>query len=272
MDVATELGNISQTLNEIKIELGTKATSAEINNLLEKIEEKETRICTLEIALDEQKVEIDFLKTRLVTLENRAAVSEREFAHNRVISDLNSRLIDDQEQVSRKVNLRIDGLDVTPNESTTSLMAKITSECGKLNLDLIDHDFDRCHRIGPMKTTSSGKSYQSLILKLCSWRARDIIYTNRKKFPFKVNHDLTKKRYGILDQVRVMIDEYESVFKVVSFAFVDRNCKFKFKSINNKFYGFSSTSEFSTLVARIGVEQLMTDQFSLDEQNDELFY
>ena len=145
-------------------------------------------------------------------------------------------------------------------------MAKITGECAKLNLGLEDNDFDRCHRVGP-----SGK-YQSVLVKLCSWRARDVIYTNRKKLPFKVNHDLTKNRHEILDHAKDLINDDESVSNIVSFVFADRNCKLKFKTISNKFYGFSTRGEFMTLVDRIGSEQFMNDTFKKDELNCELYY
>ena len=277
MEVSLE--GILNTLSEIQNDLAKKATSEEVNNLLDKLEEKEVRINLLEETVNEQKLEIERrvndienLQTRVDNLEKRVGVFGREFSYNRVLSDLNSRLIDDQEQVSRKVNLRIDGIEVTPNESTTSLMAHIIAECDKLNLGLIDRDFDRCHRVGPKFTSFNGKQLQSTILKLCSWRARNLLYINRKRLPFKVKHDLTKKRHEILKNVVELIDEDESVNKVVSFAFADSNCKLKFKTINNKFHCFSSLSEFSTLVVRLSFEQLMGEDFILDEQNNSLYY
>ena len=95
---------------------------------------------------------------------------------------------------------------------------------------------------------TTGKKQQSVLLKLCSWRARDLIYCSRKQFPFKVNHDLTKKRRQLLDFASETIEEDESVSNLVSYAFADRNCKMKFKTVDNKFYGFSTKNEFMALL------------------------
>ena len=77
---------IPNTLCEIQKDLATKANSVEINNLLEKLEEKEVRISSLEQTVNEQEPEIarrdnDIvnLQTRLDNLEKRVSASEREF-------------------------------------------------------------------------------------------------------------------------------------------------------------------------------------------------
>ena len=69
-----------------------------------------------------------------------------------------------------------------------------------------------------------------------------------------------------------LIEEDESVGNIVSFAFADRNCKLKFKTVDNKFHGFSNKNEFMALVVKISEEQQMTDAFREDEENNELFY
>ena len=87
-----------------------------------------------------------------------------------------------------------------------------------------------------------------------------------------MDHDLTKQRYGILDYARTLIDEDESVSKIVDFAFADRNCKLRFKASNNNFYGFSSCVEFLQLVNRLGAELFMDVAFKEDEKNNETYY
>ena len=197
---ALSIAEITSKLDAILADLATKATSTELNNILVTIQEKEERISELEknvvsykSEISQRDTEIAVLRTRIDSLESRFTIFQCDTAYTRVTSDLNSRLIDDHQQISRKVNLRIEGVEVASEESPTSLMGYIKSECDKLNLCLEDFDFDRCHRNGPPIKSKDGKIYQCILLKLCSWRARDTIYKNRKSFSFKINHDLTKK-------------------------------------------------------------------------------
>ena len=44
----------------------------------------------------------------------------------------------------------------------------------------------------------NGRSYQGVLLKLCFWCTRDMIYQSRKKFGFKVSAGLTPRRMDIL--------------------------------------------------------------------------
>ena len=275
---AKSITDISNKLDEIKLELSTKATSDEVKNLLSKIEEKENRILSLEESIAEQKTEltrcdseITILRIRMEMFENKFILLERDIVHNRVIRDLNSRLINDQEQISRKVNLRIEGVEITTGESPSSLMAYLKSECEKLDLRMQDFDFDHCHRNGS-PFHKNGKKYQTILLKLCSWRARDIIYQNRKRLPFKVDHDLTKDRHKKLVFARDSIENDETTGKVVSFVFADKNCKLKFKTRDDKFHGFSTTEEFLTLVQKLSLKMCMSDTFREDEANNDLFY
>ena len=112
------------------------------------------------------------------------------------------------------------------------------------------------------------------VLKLGSWRVRNTIYKNQKRFPLtcKINHDLTKKRYETLNYVRDLIEDQDSfVSNIVSFAYADVNCKLKFKTTGDKFHGFSTKEEFSTLVDKLHSEQ-MGEAFQNDEAHDELYY
>ena len=269
--------DILSKLDEIIKDLAKKATSEEINDLRELLAEKEKRIVALEKCVMDHKNEaahrdaqILSLETSYMELQARVLTAERRLEYNRVVRDLNSRRIDDHEQISRKVNLKIDGIELAPDENPGSLMDIIKSECNKLNLGLQDSDFDRCHRNGNVYFKDQ-KKHQSVLLKLCSWRARDVIYQKRKGFPFKVGHDLTKNRREILDYACGTIDEKTSISDVVAFAFADKNCKLKFKTVDDKFYGFSTKEEFLSLIAKISNEQ-MGEVFMNDEANDELYY
>ena len=70
---------------------------------------------------------------------------------------------------------------------------------------------------------------------------------------------------------RGLIDNDETVSKVVSYAFADTNCKLKFKTTKGKFLGFSTKEEFLSLVCKLG-DELMGEAFIRDAEDDELFY
>ena len=62
-----------------------------------------------------------------------------------------------------------------------------------INLDLNDGDYDHCHRIGH-KYNKNGKTYQRVVLKMCSWRCRNEIYANQKRLAFIISANLTDSR------------------------------------------------------------------------------
>ena len=64
------------------------------------------------------------------------------------MSNLHDRKLDDHEQISQIVNLRLKGIEVIPGDSPERLMDHIKTEVLKLNLDIPDKEFDRCHREG----------------------------------------------------------------------------------------------------------------------------
>ena len=61
----------------------------------------------------------------------------------------------------------------------------IKNACDEINLGLKESDFDRCHRDGSVFTAKNDKTYQTILLKLRSWHARDVIYKNLQNYPLK---------------------------------------------------------------------------------------
>ena len=180
----------------------------------------------------------------------------------------------DMEQLSRKVNLRLVGIEVCRNDSSFELMNKIKKDLEENEIELPSSEIDRCHRVGP-RYIYNGKTYQDALIKFGFWRSRDTMYQNRKKNGFRVFADLTSRRAGILDQAKHDVINVPSVSDVVDFVFADVNCKLKLKSKTNRFFGFNSYVEFLNLVERLKEDSLddeVSEMRKSDEKQGELFY
>ena len=132
--------------------------------------------------LEKHSSEIFNLQVRIQSLENQSI-----FTHHLI--HLHQRKLDDQEQYSRKPNVIIEGIEVKSNETPNEIMEYIKERVNDLDVEIKDFDFDRCHRIGPKYVKENGRTYQRVILRMCSWRSRNIIYVNRKRLPFFVVAD-----------------------------------------------------------------------------------
>ena len=231
---------------------------------------------------DRQKTIIDNLLTRVEYLETGVKF-------NRHIALMQDRKMDDQEQFSRKVNLKLVGIEVQRNESPNIILAKIKEEVNGLDLPIRDEEYDRCHRIG-RKYTRNGKTCQDILIKFCFWRTRDIFYKHRKSFSFKVLPDLTRGRQQLLEyakeQVNVCKDENaieqenegtdeiqdRAMYRVVDYVFIDINCRLKIKSKFGKFYAFNSEAEFFSVISRIDFEDTASSEHMNDESSCDGYY
>ena len=156
---------------------------------------------------------IDELK-KLITEQNRViqGLTERVNLQDNLISMLNDKVAilgnsvnilkgqqDNQEQYSRRYCLRITGLKKEENESADNCVEKVVKMCEDLNVNIIDKDIDRAHRIG--------KDKSSMIVKFHSFKKRTILYKSRKKEgPLRIYLDLTKRRLDLLDSCKGLIN------------------------------------------------------------------
>ncbi len=255
-----------EVLNEIREDLKTKSTSAELQELVTKLEEKEVRIAALESSLATVDERSKLHDERLNDLEKRIdGVDERRIAILENTVSLLERKCDDHEQVSRKVNLRVVGIEIRDGESPDTLLDIIKVECTKLGLPIDDADFDHCHRNGKIITTAGGRK-QTVLLKMRSWRGRNVIYGNRHKFPFKIYNDLTLRRRALLGDANEMIASPD-VKRVVEYAMADKNCKLKLKSTSGRYLHFNSIAEFTS-----AVHGLQNERDGLQDERDELYH
>ena len=219
-----------------------------LNNLRDFFDEK----------LKNQQREILNLQTRLLNLEHRMIYNEH-------LSMLNNRKIDDSEQFSRKTNLRLRGIKVKSDDSPERIMKLIQEQVTALDLGIEASEYDRCHRIGG-KNYKNGILYQDVLLKLCFWKTRNILYQNRKKLHFKVFADLTHSRSDLFEYAKNEINNDTVANRLVEFVFVDLNCKLKVFSKTKHFYAFNSEIEFRNIVSRLDREQTASVEFLDDEK------
>ena len=213
-----ELGKLDELLKPVEENLHSLNSS--LNEIRTYFEDKFRR----------QKHVIDNLLTRVKRVEERLNYSEH-------LSLLYERKLDDLEQVSRKVNLKIVGIAVGSHDSPDIIMKSITDECLVNNVGLQPNDFDRCHRVGPRYKKGDNKLHQDVILKMCSWRARDALYKNRKKFSFFIMADLTSRRKELLNYARSEVEsstgdvdtddveETDAIGRTVDYVFRDEKTK-----------------------------------------------
>ena len=179
-------------------------------------------------SIEDRNLEITKLQTRINVLECQVKLGQH-------FALLHERKMDDMEQLSRKVNLRLVGIEVCRNDSPFELMSKIEKDLEENEIELPSSEIDRCHRVGP-RYIYNGKTYQDALIKFDFWRSRDTMYQNRKKNGFRVFADLTSRSAGILDQAKHDVINVPSVSDVVDFVFADVNCKLKLKSKTNRLF------------------------------------
>ena len=158
-----EVEALFKLIEDIKTELQEKATLKKIDELLAEIRQKDKKI---------------------ESLENRVAELEGKLLIQSTVNVLLERKVDDGEQYTRRLNLRINGIPCGDKEKETSesCLTKVMAEVGKLGIAADASSFDRAHRIGPLKRDENGKALpRPMIVRLTSWRARTNIYVNRKK-------------------------------------------------------------------------------------------
>ena len=122
------------------------------------------------------------------------------------VDDLTSSLtsanqrIDDLEQYSRRNNLRIScSVKENSNENTDNIVTDIIAKDLGVNIDI--NEIDRSHRVG--KPSGNGKP-RTILVKFISYRARDKLYSARKKSKsgIFVSEDLTRRRQGLFFKAR----------------------------------------------------------------------
>ena len=198
------------------------------------------------------------------TLAQRVEELERRMTLNNIHMDLLRRRLDDTEQYTRRPNLIIDGIPVTPGESPTTLRKKMLAEIDHMGIDIDDVDIDRVHRHEDPYFDAHGRKIQPVIIRFVSWYARNELYAKRFESRYRYRADLTCRRQQILNYARDKV-EHDHLSNIVDFVAADRNCRLIMRSITGKMLSFSSEVEFDNLVQSLidpGCSLVYADKYS----------
>ena len=221
-------------IEKIGAELQGKATSAKLDELIGKIQEKVAAINTL-------ANRVTNLEARLAIVENTNVLLERK--------------CDDLESYTRRQNLRIVGIPEPDDNSETAdvCIEKVKEQINlladvNLNLDLA---IDRAHRVGPKKDRNGKPVQRAIIVRFTSWRARTHVYSKRKKGKENTDArfyvDLTKRRMDLKKKAM----EKTADNPKVSFVYGDlnNNICMMLKDWTKKF--FNSEEELDAILQKL---------------------
>ena len=181
-----------------------------------------------------QNEKIDVLEAKVAMMES-------------LVSHLTDRT-EEQEQYSRRLCIRIDGIDESKNkgESGDESLEKVKKVFQELKVVVPDAVIDRAHRIGKPKTVN-GKQLRTMIVRFTTWRHRTIVYRARKNSKkYKVRLDLTKPRLEKLVKLSKILEDRQ-----LGFVFADVNCRLV-AFIEGKYYYPKDEHGLMEIIGKIG--------------------
>ena len=181
------------------------------------------------------------------SLEKRILNLELEGVYAKIHQDLHTRLIDDQNQYSRKVNLILDGLNVNKNDSDEKIRKLVIKEIDRLDIDIDPYEVDRAHRTGRSFVDKKGTRHTPVIVRFTSWRARNCFYDARFQSITYVKADITTRRSHLLQSANDLRESDSRASEYIEAVFIDRNCNLTAKSKDGRFLRFNSLEELNRL-------------------------
>lgn len=169
---------------------------------------------------------------------------------------VNRYAIDNQNQYSRRENVRIAGIPEEEQEDQKSLATKVTAICAEMNVQLNKDDFVSCHRVG---NKESAKGRPRTVILRTTRDTKTKIFVNKKtlhnKADFKniyFNEDLTTIRLKLLTFVK-KLDNVKSAYT--------RDGKIICNMTNNK----KITVENPDDLFKVGVDEVDYREFGLSD-------
>ena len=130
--------------------------------------------------------------------ELRGVIKERDVKINDLEKEV-TRLkeeVDQQEQYSRRNNLRITGIEEKENEDVLKLtMDFINNNVVGNNEPITTMDIDRIHRVGRRQ----GATSQPILVRMSTYRTRQRVYGNRLCLTPKQRHEIPGRPWGQSD-------------------------------------------------------------------------
>ena len=244
-----ETKDLVSKLEERIIFLGSEISNKQaLETRIENLESLETRIENLESL--ETRIENLEAKTQIKNLESLESRIENLEADNKyagIRHDLLARLVDDQGQYSRKINLIVDGLRINQGDNDNHIRKVLMKHIENLDLDIDQYDIDRAHRTGRTYQDKNGNQHTPVIVRFTSWRARNCLYEARKKSSLFIKADLTTRRQNLFETALQIFEEDSSLARLIAYVFVDRNCQLSVKTTDGRFLRFNSIEEYKRL-------------------------
>ena len=108
---------------------------------------------------------------RIEVLESKVAIMEKYIKHI-------EKGIDNQEQYTHHLCLRIDSIAPDENESGRECLEKVIAIFANLNLNVQGDVINRAHRIGKPKIIT-GKQRHTMVIRFTTWRYHTAVYGER---------------------------------------------------------------------------------------------
>ena len=249
---------INNSAEELKTEISLLRTSVESKN--KQISDLQSTTASLKVTIDELKStvnekndQISALNIKVVEVVRRSVLLSSKLAESH---DSLSNSIDDLEQYGRKNSLRVEGIEVSQNETNADLTIKVAKALNSLGAKVTSTDFFRLHRSSGSRTTKDGRVVSQCIVKFNSWAARSRAYgtrfigtrTDRLKKPYFVRLDLTRRRLDLLMQAQNLLEDHPTTH-----AFADSECKLAVKNRDTeKKWPFNTAAELNAILSSIG--------------------
>jgi len=161
---------------------------------------KDELLKTIKDAVHESLGEIvNDIKSRVSSIEERMDELENQLSHLQSQLNLIGAKANDNEQYSRRHNVRITGFPEEKGEDCVAKVAKFCKETMKIAIS--SADIDRAHRVGK----PSQSKHRAIIVRLQSHRHKLDIMKNKKQLrgtKFFVNEDLTKENQKLFSEAR----------------------------------------------------------------------
>ena len=154
--------------------------------------------------LRERDLRIDGLEKRNADLEMRCERSKYEIKAAKIE-------LDNLQQYQRRRNVRIEGIETIEGETEDKLFKSIQKTLKEVDVEVEEKDIIRFHRsAAPKINKETKKMCQQVIVQFSHWKPRkQCHFANRKARDagksFRIHHDLTSKRYNMLNDVRAEI-------------------------------------------------------------------
>ena len=242
---------LDEALGPITQELKLLAKASYIEERLKALEETPEE--KFEKRIKEQDAQIEGLKSKVAHLEGKVTSLSKSLNKLEIS-------IDDGEQYSRRMCIRIDDIDLESdeNENNSSCMEEVQKVFVEMGVPVPAVSIDQAHRIGKCFPGTDekgrkiiGQDHQQMIVKFNNWGSRMMCYNNRKKLKNKwIRIDLTKRWLTLLNQARAKTSGKPSI----DFVFADDNCRLQLKTKLGYFHSFNTMRELDYILTEIEEE------------------